>query len=267
MRQKKIKELGSANFKKKTFLLLAIIMLFMLPLEGSAQYAVNLQKAPLNPIPGERHTLNQFNLKGLVTSYNQDQLIVHFKDGRIDSVTSSFGNVNYHYDEKGFLNRVDMKNLVVTNIAITCDAQGRITEQNYEEDSSGALYSYNNEGLYTEQRDRKTKTVRFLYSYDEEGRLLQNTQYTSSGKPYDRSTYTYTTMGIPGLRVVDDYENFTDPDQNHKDTLIYNKRGHLASKNGKSTKLTYDKQGNILTKYDTKLKSMVKYDYTYRVRK
>ncbi len=247
----------------KSALLLTGVSLFCLTTPGFGQYVMDWPHAPLNPIAGERYTLNQFQLKGRVTSYKQDQIKVHFNDGKIDFVTSPYGQMAYHYNEKGFLNRVEMKDLVVTTIAISCDELGRISEQNYAEDSSGARYRYNEKGLYTEQRDRKTDALRFQYSYDSAGRLMQSTQYTNSGKPYERITYTYRASPGQTLTVVADYESLLEQTPPHTDTLIYNRNGHLTTAKGISTKLTYDAQGNLLTRYDTGQEVMVNYEYTY----
>jgi len=111
------------------------------------------------------------------------------KDGQVLSVEVRDGGdayeLEYNYDKNGVLESIECGR---QEAEVECDKDGRITEISW--DDGGVEYSYFKSGAL-EEIDLDYDTVAYNYVYDEDGHLLEQTNYVLGEKQsVTRSVYT-----------------------------------------------------------------------------
>lgn len=220
-----------------------------------AQYTIDWQNAPMNPLPGEEFTLNHFRLAGDVITRKHDEVTETFQNGKLSSISGLFGNSTYTYDQYGHLKRMEVKDVFDITVDFICDKQGRVLQLTYKSDKTGKHFSYNSKGLFAVEKAGLEKKPNYTYRYDDKNRITEIIHGNSE------TTFTYK-KDQKGLKVVQRSEDKS-TNKVQYDTSIFNQYGHQISRNGKAIKLTYDNRGNILSYQDSDRGVFIKYSYTY----
>ncbi len=244
----------------------ATVIINSIAMPSWGQYVLDWAKAPLNPYPGTKYTLNHYNMIGDVSSREFGEVRIEFKAGKQTLEKTLSISTTYSYNEKGHLATMKSTGAFVDDIVeFKCNLDGEIVEIYYPKYKSGSNVIYNSNGLFTEERSLKTKKLIASHVYDSKGRIVLSTSFDDdeAGKLASKTTYTYLAVS-PKLIVVEKRENTTLPKEyDRQDTLVYDSHGHLASRNGKPITLPYDAQGNLTMYHNVERNLFYKYHLTY----
>ena len=227
-----------------------------------AQYKIDWAKAPLNPLPGEPYTLNHFNINGNVSLRKQGDVTYKFVNGKLISNKYTNGEDEYSYNKQEQLIQMQSSDIFSNIIKFTNNREGIPTAVIFDDLSSGMLYGYDVDGLFTSTRSELTQKITSLITYDKKNRILSKVNLGEKGKILSRTSYIYIEKN-PNLLIIEDYKNVDYPKFNLSDSLLYNQNGHLISRNKNIIKSSFDVRGNILTYEDAALKMIKKYEYVY----
>lgn len=225
---------------------LFLALMMCLGITSTTQYNLNWAEAPLNEIP-IKYQLEHFNLKGplktsaLLTSKNNFD-----KEGYFQSSTGG-GNVEMTYD-------ANHKPLTYSSWAsesfrpiyqLEIDSYGRISgKRDVKTGRYFERYTYDKIGNWTGtlkgQDYRKTNS--YIYSYDENNRLIKVEYYDTPKTIAWIDSYSYKSDG-DFLLVSSSRINSSDPSMNSIDAIYYKIEVFYGQK--KSDNVTYDKFGNV----------------------
>ncbi|MAO07621.1 MAG: hypothetical protein CL596_02790 [Alteromonas sp.] len=234
----------------KTVKLLYLIAWCLLFQPVVAQYTIDWQNAPANPIP-IAHTKNHFNLKGDIQTEKVSgewgyEYVFDQRGNLILSKSSLLGDIQYVYDANGKLLKSVSKSKYgdVTEV-YSIDSNGRVIGWNYSDNSGGARFGYNHKGLWETTHNLNGELTQKKY-YDSQNRIIKTESYKNGAVSYV-SNYTYSYEGGK-LKVI---RNSTTIETGKSSSLTdyYEQGNNLYSKNNLT--LVYDNKGNWYQKIDS----------------